>query len=299
MKRRIFQATLLASALTLGGLHSAHAQQTIKLTAAGGHPPVFLWVKLLDEFYIPEVDKRLAAGGKYKIQWKEAFGGQLYKANATLTSVEQGITDIGWVFHNLEAAKMPLSQFGTVTPFTTDDVRIILDVANEMNEKVPALQKEWDKNNMVFLGATGVDTYHLFTKNPIATYADLKGRKISAPGSIGLWLKGSGAVPVDGAGTLAGEPGRPAGASSAPPAGKRIWGAPGRATTSPCNKTQPCPSGVRAMPEPQTSQALAATQAKLPSARKRTPVDGNCGRDANQAASEAAESTISAASCNT
>jgi len=67
-----------------------------------------------------------------------------------------------------------------------------------MNEKLPALQKEWDRNNMVFLGATGVDTYHLFSKNPIATYADLKGRKISAPGSIGLWLKGSGAVPVDG-----------------------------------------------------------------------------------------------------
>jgi TRAP-type transport system periplasmic protein len=118
--------------------------------------------------------------------------------NATLTSVEQGVTDIGWVFHNLEAAKMPLSQFGTVTPFTTDDVRVVLDVANEMNEKVPALKREWEKNNMVFLGATGVDTYHLFSKNPIASYADLKGRKISAPGSIGLWLKGSGAVPVDG-----------------------------------------------------------------------------------------------------
>jgi TRAP-type C4-dicarboxylate transport system substrate-binding protein len=90
------------------------------------------------------------------------------------------------VFHNLEAAKMPLSQFGTVTPFTTDDVRIILAVANEMNERVPALRREWERNNMVFLGATGVDTYHLFTKAPVKAYDDLKGRKISAPGSIGL-----------------------------------------------------------------------------------------------------------------
>ena len=48
------------------------------------------------------------------------------------------------------------------------------------------------------LGATGVDTYHLFSKVPLSTYGDLKGRKISAPGSIGLWLKGSGAVAVDG-----------------------------------------------------------------------------------------------------
>jgi TRAP-type C4-dicarboxylate transport system substrate-binding protein len=175
------------------------AQQTFKLTIASSHPVVLPWVGLMSTLFVPEVNKRVEALGKgYKIEWREAYGGQLYKMNATLSSVEQGVTDIGWVFHNLEAAKMPLAQFGTVTPFTTDDVRIILDVVNEMNEKVPALKNEWDKNNTVFLGATGVDTYHLFTKNPIATYADLKGRKISAPGSIGLWLKGSGAVPVDG-----------------------------------------------------------------------------------------------------
>lgn len=191
--------TALVGMLLGGVLSTASAQQTIKLTIASSHPTTLPWVGLMSTLFVPEVNKRVAALDKgYRIEWREAYGGQLYKANATLSSVEQGVTDIGWVFHNLEAAKMPLSQFGTVTPFTTDDVRILLDVANEMNEKVPALQKEWDRNNMVFLGATGVDTYHLFTKNPIATYADLKGRKISAPGSIGLWLKGSGAVPVDG-----------------------------------------------------------------------------------------------------
>ncbi len=190
--------TLVAAGLA-AAVGAAQAQQTFKLTIASSHPTTLPWVGLMSTLYVPEVNKRVAALNKsYKIEWREAYGGQLYKGNATLTSVEQGVTDIGWVFHQLEAAKMPLGQFSTVTPFTTDDVRIILDVANEMNEKVPALKKEWERNNMVFLGATGVDTYHLFTKAPIATYADLKGRKISAPGSIGLWLKGSGAVPVDG-----------------------------------------------------------------------------------------------------
>jgi TRAP-type C4-dicarboxylate transport system substrate-binding protein len=198
-KRQIIRGALCAAALAAAALMPAQAQQTFKLTIASSHPVVLPWVGLMSTLFVPEVNKRVEALGKgYKIEWREAYGGQLYKMNATLTSVEQGVTDIGWVFHNLEAAKMPLSQFGTVTPFTTDDVRIILDVANEMNEKVPALQREWDRNNMVFLGATGVDTYHLFTKTPVNTYADLKGRKISAPGSIGLWLRGSGAVPVDG-----------------------------------------------------------------------------------------------------
>jgi len=195
--RRTFVALAAAGAAALA--LPAAAQQTFKLTIASSHPTTLPWVGLMSTLFVPEVNKRVAALNKgYRIEWREAYGGQLYKMNATLTSVEQGVTDIGWVFHNLEAAKMPLSQFGTVTPFTTDDVRIILDVANEMNTRVPALQKEWDRNNMVFLGATGVDTYHLFTKVPLAGYSDLKGRKISAPGSIGLWLKGSGAVPVDG-----------------------------------------------------------------------------------------------------
>lgn len=198
MKKRWMIQTALCAAFA-AGLMPAQAEQTFKLTIASSHPPVIPWVGLMSTVFIPEVNKQVAALNKgYKIEWKEAYSGQLYKANATLTSVGQGVTDIGWVFHNLEAAKMPLAQFGTVTPFTTDDVRIILDVVNAMHESVPALKAEWERNNTVFLGATGVDSYHLFTKEPIASYAQLNGRKISAPGSIGLWLRGSGAVPVSG-----------------------------------------------------------------------------------------------------
>ncbi len=197
-KRQIIQSALCA-VLLASGVMAAQAQQTFKLTIASSHPPAIPWVGLMSTVFVPEVNKRVAELNKgYKIEWREAYGGQLYKANATLTSVEQGVTDIGWVFHNLEAAKMPLAQFGTVTPFTTDDVRIILDVVNNMHETVPALKREWERNNAVFLGATGVDSYHLFTKQPIKSYDELRGRKISAPGSIGLWLRNSGAVPVDG-----------------------------------------------------------------------------------------------------
>ncbi|MEI2624541.1 MAG: hypothetical protein V9G23_12010 [Giesbergeria sp.] len=63
MHRRTLHRLALATTLALAATGAAHAQQTIRLTAAGGHPPVFLWVKLIDEFFIPEVDKRLAAAG--------------------------------------------------------------------------------------------------------------------------------------------------------------------------------------------------------------------------------------------
>lgn len=198
-KRKMMKSALCAAALAATAWMPVQAQQTFKLTIASSHPTALPWVGLMSTLFVPEVNKRVEALGKgYKIDWKEAYGGQLYKMNATLTSVGSGIADIGWVFANLEAAKMPLTQFATVTPFTTGDVRTILQVANEMNEKVPALKAEWDRNNVVFLGASGVDTYHLFTKTPINTYAELSGKKISAPGAVGVWLRGSGAVPVDG-----------------------------------------------------------------------------------------------------
>jgi len=189
-------AIALATAALSGG---AAAQQVINLTVASSHPTTIPWVGFIKDVFMPEVDKRLAAGGKYKIQWKEAFGGQLYKANATLTSVEQGITDIGWVFSYLEPARMPLAQLSAHTPFTTSDPRIVLGAMTEMIEKNPAFKAEWDKYNMVFLGATGSDTYDIWTKNPVKSVDDLKGRKLSAPGILGVWLRGVGATPVDGA----------------------------------------------------------------------------------------------------
>ncbi len=199
IKKRTFVATALAGALMAAGHSAAQAEQTFKLTIASSHPTTLPWVGLMSTLFVPEVNKRVTALNKgYKIEWREAYGGQLYKMNATLTSVGSGIADIGWVFANLESAKMPLAQFATVTPFVTDDVRTVLEVVNEMNEKVPALKAEWNRNNLVFLGASGVDTYHLFTKTPISTYADLNGKKISAPGAVGTWLRGSGAVAVDG-----------------------------------------------------------------------------------------------------
>jgi TRAP-type C4-dicarboxylate transport system substrate-binding protein len=94
---------------------------------------------------------------------------------------------------------MPLMQLAAHTPFTTSDPRIVLGAMTEMIEKVPSFKAEWDKYNLVFLGATGSDTYDVYTKFPVKTIDDLKGRKISAPGILGQWLRGVGATPVDGA----------------------------------------------------------------------------------------------------
>lgn len=189
-----------AAALVGAGVRPAHAQKVIKMTLASSHPATLPWVGLMSTLMRPEIDKRLAAalGDKVKIEWKEAFGGQLYKMNATLSSVGEGVAEIGWVFANLETAKMPLSQYATVMPFTTDDLPLMLKIANDMNENIPALKAEWERNGVVYLGASGVDTYDLFTRFPINRLSDLEGKKISAPGALANFMRGTGATTVGG-----------------------------------------------------------------------------------------------------
>jgi TRAP-type C4-dicarboxylate transport system substrate-binding protein len=199
MNRRIFQTTLLAAGLTLSGMQLAHAQQTIKLTAAGGHPPVFLWVKLLDEFYIPEVDKRLAAaGGKFKVEWTKAWGGTLIKIGSESKGLSDGVADFGFVGTVFEAAKFPMQNVSYVAPFGTDNLSAVGGIVADMQKTIPSMGDAWTKNGLVYLGGAALDSYHLWTNFPVKSIDDLKGKKISAPGPAANWIRNTGAVAVAG-----------------------------------------------------------------------------------------------------
>ncbi|TYR33191.1 hypothetical protein FY036_09060 [Mesorhizobium microcysteis] len=178
---------------------AAMAQETINLTVASSHPLTIPWVGMIKSHFMAETDRILAEGGNYKIEWQEAFGGQLYKANATLSSVEEGVTDIGWVFSFLEVAKLPLSQVSSYAPFSTANPPVQLEVMGELLENNEAFRNEWEQYNLKVLGLTGTDGYDIYTKQPIESLSDLNGMKISAPGVLGSWLRGTGANAVDGA----------------------------------------------------------------------------------------------------
>jgi TRAP-type transport system periplasmic protein len=193
--------TLIGAALAgaMAFSATANAQETINLTVASSHPLVVPWVGMIKTHFMAETDRILAESGNYQIEWQEAFGGQLYGALATLSSVEDGITDIGWVFSYLEAARMPLSQVTAYTPFSTSNPVLQLETMRELYETVPAFREEWEQYNIVLLGMTGSDNYDVYTKQPISSLDDLQGMKLSAPGALGNWLRGTGANAVDGA----------------------------------------------------------------------------------------------------
>ncbi len=191
--------TTLLLAGAIAAPSALFAQENIDLTIASSHPTAIPWVGMMQTHFMAETDRLLAETGTYKITWNEAFGGALYKANATLSSVEQGVTDVGWVFSLLEGAELPLSQVSSYTPFATNNPPVQLATMQEMINTIPELKAEWDDHNVVVVGLTGTDSYDLYTKKPITSLADLNGMKISTAGVLGTWLSGTGANPVDGA----------------------------------------------------------------------------------------------------
>jgi len=196
--QRLLTITVIAAMMFVASMSTA-AAKTHKLTVVAGHPPIFLWVTLTRDFFIPEVDKRLkAAGGQDKIIWNQAYGGTIAKIGGALEAIESGVADMGFVGTIFEAPKMPLHNVTYMTPFGTGDIFKVANTMYELQTKIPAIRKEWARYNQVFLGGTALDSYGILTNFPAKTVDDIKGHKIAAPGPSANWLKGTGGVPVAG-----------------------------------------------------------------------------------------------------
>ncbi|MGR8947416.1 MAG: C4-dicarboxylate TRAP transporter substrate-binding protein [Gammaproteobacteria bacterium] len=175
-------------------------EKALQITIAAAHAATIPWVSELRDFVVPEFTRHLKeTHGYVDIDWIEAYGGSLYRWQDTLEGVQIGLADIGWVGSLWENAKLPLQNITYSLPFISDDLPALLAVINELHEQVPALSQTWARYNQVFLGASGVDTYHLLTNFPVNSLDDLAGKKILAPGTSAVWLKGTAAVAVDGA----------------------------------------------------------------------------------------------------
>ncbi|HXV10882.1 MAG TPA: C4-dicarboxylate TRAP transporter substrate-binding protein [Burkholderiales bacterium] len=177
----------------------ALAQQTINLTAIDGYPPRALWVKEFINFYIPEVDKRLAKSGQYKIRWNQAWGGQIVKPRGVLEGIQKGLGDIGVVTTAIYGDKMKIMSVAYMTPFTTIDPALVAETIDELADKFPGIKKTFDSYNQVYLTNSVVfDSYQMFSKNEARSLKDYEGVKIASAGPNLRYLPPTGAVGVAG-----------------------------------------------------------------------------------------------------
>jgi TRAP-type C4-dicarboxylate transport system substrate-binding protein len=199
-RRQILRTGAAGTAATLFMPSIVKAQSSITIAIGASHPVQNLWVYHMKNSFQPEVDKALeAAGGKFKINWKEAYGGTLYKFTDTMKAVRDNIVDIGFVGTLWEADSMPLQNVTYFTPFSTGDHKTLINIFDKLHDENAAMKDAWTKNNMAPLASFATETYHVWSNFPIKTMDDLKNRRINAPGTSANWLRGTGSVPVDGA----------------------------------------------------------------------------------------------------
>ena len=99
--------TLMGAALATMTAMPAIAQETISAVVIDGYPDRALWVQQFSNFFIPEVDRRLAETGNYVMDWQENYGGSIVKPKGVLEGIELGLGDIGIVTTIFHSSKLP------------------------------------------------------------------------------------------------------------------------------------------------------------------------------------------------
>ncbi|MFL3658111.1 MAG: C4-dicarboxylate TRAP transporter substrate-binding protein [Opitutales bacterium] len=199
-KKSVIQTfVLLALVSMIGCSGPGSTQETIRLTVVDGYPTQSLWVKEFVEYYIPEVEKRLTAKGNFKIRWNQAWGGQIVKTRNVLPGLQKGLGDIGIVTTVFHQDKVPIQAIAYVTPFVTTDPELVARTVDEIAEKFPEMKQAWEKYNQVYLtNMVVLDSYQLFSKEPIEALSDLNGLKINGAGTNLRYLQGLGSAGVAG-----------------------------------------------------------------------------------------------------
>lgn len=185
-------AAVAAACLACG---AASAQTVHKVTIATGQPPVFPYISMLRDYFVPEVDKRLSQT-QHRIQWTQAYAGTVMKIGSEVESVKDGLVDIGFVLLTNNESKLPLHSFTYFAPFTSVDPAVTVKAFNDAQKSVKALGETWDKANHHYLATVAIESFNLYSRKPVRTVQDLKGLKVGVIGPNANWLRNTGAVPV-------------------------------------------------------------------------------------------------------
>jgi TRAP-type C4-dicarboxylate transport system substrate-binding protein len=183
--------SLMGAALATVMALPAVAQEKLSAVVIDGYPARALWVEEFTNFFIPEVDRRLAETGAYEMAWQENYGGSIVKPRGVLEGIQLGLGDIGIVTTIFHSSKLPSQGIAGSTPFVSSDARAVARAVDEIAREFPAMNNEFQAQNQVYL-ATGVvlDTYQVFCSSEVSSVADLEGKKIAGAGVNLRYLEG-------------------------------------------------------------------------------------------------------------
>lgn len=189
---------LAAACLPLLAMQT-QAQEKIDLTFVSGYAPSFTWPRAFEEFFGPEVNRRLAEAGNYQIEWNYAHSGTIAKPGGEMDAMETGLGDLGVVIAPLHVDQVPLYNMAYVTPFSSVDIHFLQKTYQKIYEEFQSdFDADWEAVNQVALAATGpLPDYWVISTREVSSVADMEGMKIAAIGPNLRWVSPIGAVGVN------------------------------------------------------------------------------------------------------
>ena len=189
-------ATLCALAFMTGC--SGQDSDTYTLRIGTGHPAgPSVYATQLRDFFVPEVERRVAAETAYKVQFVEGYGGSIASPAETLEAVQIGILDIGAYCTCFEPSKLFLHNFMYFTPFGPEDSVQSVAVARQVYDEHSWLKERFEEDyGQRLIALNGWDNYHLGTTMGWDEITDLEGVKIGGAGPNLPWLEYAGVIPV-------------------------------------------------------------------------------------------------------
>ncbi len=146
---------------------------------------------------MPSYFKDIETATKGAIKWKMVAGGQLVDVKGTIPGLKSGLIDGGFTIAPFAPSYLPaLNLVFSTQVFGDDTVASTGAMMEFMLLKCPQCLAEAKKAGIVDLGGFSTTPYKLMCRLPIATVADMKGKKIrTIGGGVGTMRLG-GAVPV-------------------------------------------------------------------------------------------------------
>jgi TRAP-type transport system periplasmic protein len=193
--QRSFRHTMAGAALGAGVLFSQQPASAVELVYGSWSPAV----EYINSKAMPKLAKEVEAETKGAIKWKIIPGGQLANAKTTFDNVKNKVMAAGLAIPTYAPNLLPATASLIYSNVVFGDHTVAASGAavETMLLNCPQCLAEFRKQNAVALSGWTTSPYRLTCRTPVATLADLKGKRVRVTGNGNTNLiKMLGAVPV-------------------------------------------------------------------------------------------------------
>lgn len=131
-----------------------------------------------------------------EIGFEVFVGGALIPAQSTMQGTADGLAQVGFHTATYTPSDLRVSNAVADMGFITPDAFVMAFAFSDFMMNEPAGYNDWFDNGVIFGGGYAVPEYYFICREPIATLADMQGRRVRMPG--GGWARFGQAIGVVG-----------------------------------------------------------------------------------------------------